>query len=365
MRRAHELASSAEQLRPDSPTLKIDVALDAIFDETMGNTDDFTLHEMEVYGVNCLDDASFAIATAGPHVQVEYAQSFRGDERGIFAALMPATPAVSPLLTAVDQEKAYAVGRFDLLRIYDTILGLIGSTRDDGTAVRRQIEEDLGFDPGPGLLAHMTDEVMLSLPLTDSLNLFDRPQDTPWALTYRLRDVEAFKAGLKKLLPSFKPFFTRERTDMHGDIEIFRYGNMLSYDLWMAAGNGIFVFGGGSDAEERIIRTLDRCAQLPTTLPDDHAPPKGFAPLRRFLPPGLNGYTTGNLGSLANFPTWLWMDATSWLLPRPPMGRTDFDPDEEAEQQQALARLLREHQLDLLRSATGYADRTWRWRFYW
>ena len=312
---------------------------------------------MKALGLTTVGAGKVTLGTAGPRVMLEYAQQFSQDDRGLFSAFLPATQTVPTLLQAVG-EGSWTVGHFDCSKLYETVLTAVAAAmapKDEDLAA--DIQESMGVNPATDLLAHMTDEVMLWLPEPDSFD--DGIDRAPWALTFRLKDDAAFAKGLFKMLPQARPFLQRERSEKHEDVELFRYGNMVGYDLWLAAGRGVFTLAGGRGAEDRVAEVLDRCKDLPAALTAEQQRPAGFAPLARHLPPGCHGYAQGSATNIVSLPTSLWIELLQEFLPIP-IANPSFDADEDAERREELDELLRAHRLNVARSATGYADRTWR-----
>jgi len=364
LRRARKLAGDqSEKIKPNSPALRVQFDFASIIAMAMGNAPGDDLAMMKALGFDTIGTGTATLGTAGPRIQLEFAQAFTADERGLFSALLPSTPSIPSLLLAMPKEGTWSVGHLDCLKVYETVLeAVIAADVGGDTDLRAKIKEDCGIDPAEDLLAHMTDDVMFWLPEADDFD--DRIDKTPWTMTWRLRDEDAFRDGLFALLPKARPFLQRETTETHGDVELFRYGNMLGYDIWLAVGRGVFVFAGGRDAEERIGTVLDGCVDLPAEIPADRRLPEEFMPVKRYLPPGCHGFAIGNATNLVSLPTSLWFDAIGWFTPMPGIG-VDLDPDEDVERREALAELLEKHRLNVARSATGYAERTWHWRLYW
>ncbi|MFO1078656.1 MAG: hypothetical protein U1E73_13110 [Planctomycetota bacterium] len=356
--------TKSEPVSPLSPALQIRFDFPAIVAAGLGAAGNDQRDFMSAIGLPGLGAGTFSVSTAGPRVLVEYAQGFSGDDRGIFAALMPDTPTVPTLLAARPEKGFWTVGHFDLQKLYNSILTAVCKMEnEDLDATRAKIVEECGIDPDVDLLAHATDDVMVWAPETEGAE--ESPLRTNWVLTFRLRDEVAFRKGLFALLPKARPFMQRERSEKHDDVEIFRYGNMLSYDLWLAAGHGVFVVSGGHDAQEHLEEMLDHCAKLPATLAADLVVPADFAPLKRYLPPGCHGYSLGDASQVASMPALVWDDLFGLWRFAPLGSKPPEDPEEAETRRKETVELLREHRLDVARSATGYADRTWRYRFYW
>lgn len=361
--RARSLAVDlGEPLRPDSPALTARIDFAQLIATAIANEPGSDGAIMKALGLTTVDVGKITLGTAGPRVLLEYAQQFTQDDRGLFSAFLPATQTVPILLQAVG-EGSWTVGHFDCGKLYDCVLEAVAAAMaPDDEDLAADIKESLGVDPATDLLAHMTDEVMLWLPEPDSYD--DGIDRTPWALTFRLKDDGAFAKGLFKMLPQARPFLQRERSEQHEDVELFRYGNMIGYDLWLAAGRGVFTIAGGRGAEDRLAEVLDRCKNLPAELAADQQRPADFATLARHLPPGCHGYAKGSATNIVSLPTSLWFELLQEVLPIP-IPRPSLDPDEDAERREELDELLQAHRLDVARSATGYADRTWRLRFFW
>lgn len=312
-------------------------------------------------GLDSLGPLTFTVDTAGPSVQLELAQDFRTAPSGLFAALCPGSAAVPELLRLVaPTTMSWKVGRFDFGAMYEAVLAAISASGTDTLdALRAEIRKSMGLDPATDLLAHVTDEMMF---LGSPLRGLDRPSEFTWVMAVRLRDQKQFRAGLAMAMSKAKPFLQREHTVKVGVAELFRYGSMAGYDVWLATGHDLFALAGGRDAEEELTALMQRAA---TPAPADAPPPQpmtSFAPLQHHLPTGLNGVASGDLDSLVAMPIEWWLLAADGLLPfRSPAAAEPSDP----EQQAAVRALLQQHNLATLRTATGRAERTWRWRLFW
>lgn len=314
----------------------------------------------QALGVECLGPTTLTLTTAGPQVEFELAQAFAGAPSGVFAALFPPTGTLPALQHLLPKDGSWKIGRFDLLALYDAIEKAAAVNDVDLDDARKEMRDDMGCDLRDDLLAHMTDELLfLGSPVRDS----ERLAETGWALAWRLRDRAAFEKSLDIALAHAKPALSREATIEDGDAKLHRYGNMFGYDLWFAVGSDLFVIAGGADTEARLESLLHtENGVAPATATGEPTLPKGLASLRRHLPPGLNGLASGDLDSLTAIPAVWWLGMLREIVPFVNVGR-DEEPDDDAAEQ--LRDLLRQHQLDTLRSATGHAERTWRWRLFW
>ncbi len=350
---------------PNTPAMRVEVALPALVGlaRTQGEAkpDSDEWPTMKALGVECLGNSVLTLTTAGPHLQLELVQSFLSAPRGLFAAFFPETATVPALLQLLPKDRSsWRIGRFDLQALLAAIEQVAAANDVDLDDLHKNMREEMGIDLSADLLAHMTDEVvLLGSPLRD----VDRLQETGWALAFRLRDRAAFEKSLDIALAHAKPMLSREATIEDGDTKLHRYGNMFGYDLWFAVGADLFVVAGGSEAEDRL-KSLFQAEKgaTPASETGELVLPKGLASLQRYLPPGLNGIASGDLDSLAAIPAAWWLGMLREVAPfveSPASGEPDPD------QAQQMRDLLAKHQLDTLRTASGHAERTWRWRLFW
>jgi hypothetical protein len=259
---------------------------------------------------------------------------------------------------------SWKVGHFDFLALYLTIEKALATVNQTANEVRADAKKELGVDIVDDLLAHLTDDVLL---ITSPVVQIERPEDFTWTLAIRLRDEEAFGKNLLTAIAKGKPFIQREATQKIGDVEIHRYGSMFGYDVLMGVGKGAFVLAGGREAEAQITALLEALKTMPTAV-DPAAKNPGFEDLQRHLPPGCNGLAVGDIGSIVAIPGRLWLEILGELTPNRllrGLPGLPSDEDDDPEQRDAVIELLKQHGLATLRSATGYAERTWRWRLFW
>ncbi|MBX3462846.1 MAG: hypothetical protein KF830_06720 [Planctomycetes bacterium] len=345
---------------PAAPALQFEVALPAWFELQRGP--DAAAGEAEAWqalGVDCLGTASLSLSTAGPHVRGELAQGFREPPRGLFAALCP--PAGAPTLQRLvpPGRSTWKAGVFDFVALHDVVTTALASRHADTAEIRADLRERLGVDLRDDLLAHLGTEVLFVG--GEGFADFDRLDRMPWALAVRLRDRGAFEPNLGKALAKARPMLSRAATVEHGPAKLHRYG-AFGYDLWFAVDDGLFVLAGGDDAEARLTALFD-AARKPAAGPADAdagSLPAPFAALQRHLPPGLTGLAEGDLDSLAAMPAGLWLELVDDMVPWSLRGDGG-----EADDPAALRALLAAHGLDVVRTATGFRDGTWRWRLFW
>ncbi|HEX6810752.1 MAG TPA: hypothetical protein VF384_03930 [Planctomycetota bacterium] len=360
--RAFAAKASGKPPPPNSPALRLQVDLPAIVALSAKGAGANDAAAMRQWGLSSLGNCELTLGTAGPHVQMELAQEFLADaERGAFAALLPATAGIPALRHCVPAGPgSWKVGHFDFLALYLSIEKALATINQTAKDMRAEIRKELGVDIVDDLLAHLTDDVLLILSPSAQI---DRPEDVTWTLAVRVRDEAAFGKGLTTMMAKGKPYLTREATQKIGEVEVHRYGTMFGYDVMMCVGNGVFAIAGGRDAEQQVTAMLNAAKSMPAA-PDAAAAAKNpaFDDLQRHLPPGCNGLAIGDIGSVIALPARLWFGLLDEFT-----GLPGFDPDAEddPEQREAALALLREHRLATLRSATGFTERTWRWRLFW
>jgi hypothetical protein len=313
---------------------------------------------MDALGLGSLGRVQMSIATAGPHVMAEIAQTFTPAPRGLFAAFFPPAQQLPTLQRAVPAKAAsWRSGHFDFTALHDAVVAALDASGfTGGTDVAAEMKEDLGLDLRQDVLAHVTTEMLFT---GSPLQGLDRPSQFTWSFAAKLKDSAAFAKGLATLLAKSKPFLSREETTTVDGVEVQRFGNMFGYDLLVAVGNGTFLFGGGRDIEEQFAALL--AATKPTgdaaVVPAHVA--NVLAGLGKAVPPGLNGQAQGDLDSLFAVPLEWWLMPFENMLPMPIAAEDDPDARE------ATRELLKAHNLGSVRTATGYADSVWRWRLYW
>jgi hypothetical protein len=292
-------------------------------------------------------------------VQAELAQQFATAPKGLFAALCPPVQGVPALQRAVPKQGSWRVGHFDTRALCETVLAMIDAERsNDNSDTRAEAKKELGIDLVDDVFAHMTDEILVA---GSPLQTIERPEDFTWAIAVRLRDEQKFAQGLDTLLQHARPMLQRAETRTIEGIECRRYGTAVNYRIWIATGSGTLFASGGHDAEDRLTELIAAVKK-----PTDAAAPaanvaSAFADLAKHMPPGLNTQARGDLDGIFALPAEVW-----WMLLEdvPQFGRRSHG-DSDADEREHVRAVLKEHNLDVLRTATGYADSTWRWRVYW
>ena len=360
---ARALAGPAKAPAPNTPALRLSIDLPNIIKMAAAAEAGNDWEQLRSLGFDSLGVLQMSVATAGPHVLAEVAQAFTSDERGIFAAFCPAATGVPELRRLTAPRGSWRVGHFDLRALYSSLLPVVASWMGNSTAeLKAEMKRETGIDLDTDLLAHMTTSVALAIePITE----LEEPDDASWTLVWQLGDEKAFARGLDTLIASSKPLLSREATETKDGIELHRYGNMFGYDLWLAVGHGHWVIAGGSDAEALLSKALQQCkpgsgAAAPAPAASDREANE-FAALQRFLPAGVHGLGRAELDAFVALPMELWWFLLGRLSPLP----VDSPGEDSEETRGARRELLRSHGLGTVRTATGYAERTWRWRLFW
>ncbi len=346
--------------KPGSPAARMTFDLPALL-ETMQAEPEAAF--LEAMGFTDLRHLTFTLAAAGPRVQLGCDVEIDGPPRGVVKALMPAREGISSLAALLpEQVAATKIARFDVQALVEGIFAAV--TLEDEDA-RAEIEEELGLDLVDDLFVHATDELLvLGAPLAD----YDRLREATWSLAWRLKDEAKFRAGYEALLNKAKGFLTKSETvDLDG-VELRRYGNLTNYDLWMAVGNGVWVISAGRDAEETATDLLRRAKSTDGSAAGK--PPARFADLARHLPNGVNGFSFVDLDAFAATPVEWWYElADPGALLIPMLGQrrrvSDGELDATEEAVEKARALLKKNNLSTIRTATGSAGGTWRWRLYW
>lgn len=346
---------------PTSPALHIQLDL-ARLTKIAGVVDLGWREVADALGISDLDQLEFALRAAGPRVELDVSMSLQKAARGMVAAFLPNRQSVSGMLRVLPkQASAWKVGRFDCKALYDGIIAAIGASEIamNPGSIRKDINEEVGIDVDKDLLGNMTDELLV---VGSPFQNFDSREEATWMIAFRIKNDATFRAALLKMAKRAKPFLSVAETVEIDGVEMRRYGNMLNYDLWMAAGNGLFVLAAGRDAEDEVADLLRRAKGQ--DLAESAEVPAAFADLKRHLPPGHNGLAHADLKSVLAIPSEWWFDIFAEVLPHIARGPA-MDPEEAEEHQEQIRKLLEAHNLLKVRTATGFSDSRFHWRLFW
>ncbi|MGK0301989.1 MAG: hypothetical protein ACI89X_002871 [Planctomycetota bacterium] len=343
--------------KPTSPALRISIDMPSLL---ALDDDPDTVKIHEALGFSQMRELSFAVRAAGPRVELDISSSIEGAARGVVKAFAPPSQGVSGLAQLLPKKAtAWKIGRFDGRAMFNGIVDAIaaGGWNNTREEVLEEVNEECGTDVDDQLLANLSDEMLV---VGSPFQNFDSADEATWLVGFRTKDEAKFLASFKAMMQNMKWLLSGSETVDVDGVELRRYGNLLSYDLWMAAGNGMFVIAAGRDAEEEATAVLQKAKgqtfAVLTELPTSHKE------LERYLPPGLNGLAQADLSSVLAIPSEWWIDALNGV---PFLFRPQVDPEEAEEQQQRLHKLLQSNNLGLVRSATGFADGRWHWRLFW
>lgn len=344
--------------KPTSPALRISFDIPALL--ALDNDPD-TIKIYEAFGVSQMEHLSMTVRAAGPRVELNAAATFQGEPRGVMKAFAPTSQGVSGLSQLLPKKAtAWKVGRFDGRALFNGVVDAVAasgwnSTREE---VLAEANQECGTDVDGELLANLSDEMLV---IGSPFQNFDRIDEATWLVGFRVKDEAKFLASFRAMMKKMKWLFSGSETVDVDGVELRRYGNMFSYDLWMAVGNGVFVISAGRDAEEEATAVLQKAKghtfAVATELAASHIE------LKRYLPPGLNGLAQADLASVLAIPSEWWLESLNNVLPF--INGPRIDLDEAEAQQQRFHRLLTANNLRLVRSATGFADGRWHWRLFW
>lgn len=319
-------------------------------------------------GLDGVQAITATLTTAGPHLQAEAAVRFAAAPQRLLAALTPARTALPRLAHALPAgAPTFRLGHFGFQAMWRVITEVAAFEMNSTPAeIAAEAKAAVGIDPGAGFFDLLGDEVLMT---TQTVDEDERPAKATWAIAVAAVDGPALQRNLQTLLDGAKPHLTRQESTTIAGVPFSRYGNVLGYPLWIGVGARAMYLAGGGDAE----------GELAALIPAAEAPPADAAPaaldpalagLQRALPAGMSGAARYDLqhGSLlVDLVTGGLEGSLAGMLLRGVRG-----DDDAAEAQEALAAakeewlaLLRAHRLTSLRSATGYADGTWRFRLYW
>lgn len=315
-------------------------------------------------GADGLREVTTTITSAGPHVVMEATARFADAPTGLFAALTAPRSSLPKIARALPAgAPTFRVGHFDFAAMWDFVVAAVAAESSTSTdAMATEIAQELGIDLGDGFFRLLGDEVLMTTrPVEDP----DRPVKSTWALAIGLKDGPRFATALTKLVDALKPNVTRLETETLAGVACSRYGNLLNYPLWLGAGARGFYLAGGSEAADELATLIAAVEAAPA---DDAAPTAidaAFDGLRRALPAGLSGASRYDLQHGSVVYDALFEGLGSMLLGNPFFDGAELDRAAMQEAKEAWLARLRANNLATLRTATGYADATWRFRLFW
>jgi hypothetical protein len=336
-----------QQLRPPL-ALRIDTAALVARQEARGTAD----KELQIIGVRSLGECTLELGTAGPHVMLELAHTFKDGERGLFGALFPdaqGLPAFAAL--AEPNDAGVKVGRADPNALYEPILGLMKEF--DGDNAEKSMVSHLGTKDS-GFLAQFTGEYLVFGAGEDPSLTGSGPD---WGIALRIRDAAAMAAAWHTLRKEIG-FTELETTDLGDGWQLQRLGGLVQLDV--VIGKEMFAPAHGTAASDRL-RALVTAAQKHDWSKPATAPAR-LQEVQRFAPAGWNGFGEGNVGELfAQVVLALQtLDEITGSLPVVQHLGNFGDED-----RKALLQLLTEHHLQTAHSLTGYSGRRWCFRVIW
>lgn len=315
-------------------------------------------------GADGLREVTTTLTSAGPHLVMEAAARFAAEPTGLFAALTAPRSALPKLARALPAgAPTFRVGHFDFAAMWDFAIAVMAAeSGKSADAMAKEIAQDAGVDLGDGFFRLLGDEVLMTTrPVDDP----DRPAKTTWALAIGLEDGARFATALQALVDALKPNVTRLETETIAGVACSRYGNVLNYPLWLGAGARGFYLAGGSEAVDELATLVAAVEAAPADGAAPTAIDAAFDGLRRALPVGMSGASRYDLQHGSVVYDALFEGLGGMLLGNPFADGDELDREALAEAKEAWLARLRANNLATVRTATGYADRTWRFRLFW
>ncbi|MEY2716557.1 MAG: hypothetical protein RIT24_2900 [Planctomycetota bacterium] len=300
-------------------------------------------------GLESMREIGLSIRAAGPQAQVEASMRFDGKDRGLFEILFPDTqglPAISALRPA--DAALWKTGRCDFRAIRRVIRAF--ADRVDATA--DNVDEEMPpaiFDEQEGLLAHFTDEYAFASSAQSVEDLEDSQSNLVFAV--RIRDhakfADKWNAARKDL------GFTELSSEEQDGFVVQRLGGLVA--VTAAYGPELLVIGYGRDVRDQVDAWITK-AQDGAWTTSKPAMPQG---LSRAAPDGCNGTAEGQVAMV------LGQIVGSMGFVQSITGDMGQGFDWQQVDVEAVQQLLKEHNLDIARSLTGYRDGWWRMRVFW
>lgn len=303
----------------------------------------------QMFGANSLRDLAITVGTAGPNALLESSMSFSGNDRGLFSVIFPdvqGLPAIAALRPA--STTLWKTGRCD----FAAIDALIRSSNEAAGMSQEAMDRDLPptvFGKDEGVLAHLGNEYAVFGTPGSIEELDDGNFDIGIAI--RLRDHAAFAEKWKRARKDLG--FTELESETVDGFVVQRLGGLVA--VTAAYGPDVLVIGYGKNVREQIDAVLAKAKDGNWTNAEV-ALPQG---LQRNAPNGCNGMAEGRvaliLGQVVALSSMVMGMTGGVDLPFDP---EQFDPE-------AAEALLKQHNLDVARSLTGYRDGKWTMRVFW
>lgn len=304
---------------------------------------------MQMFGANALRDLAITIGTAGPNALIESSMSFSGNDRGLFSVIFPdvqGLPSVAALRP--DATTLWKTGHCD----FAAIDALVRGSNEAAGRTQEELDRDLPpavFGKDDGVLAHLGNEYALF----GTPGSVDEMEEGNFdiGIAMRLRDHAAFAEKWKRARKDLG--FTELESETVDGFVVQRLGGLVS--VTAAYGPDLLVIGYGKNIREQIDAVLQKAKDGSWTKAEV-ALPQG---LQRNAPNGCNGMAEGRValivGQVAALSSIVMGMTGGMDLPFDP---EQFDPE-------AAEALLKQHNLDVARSLTGYRDGKWTMRVFW
>ena len=314
---------------------------------TAGDSQDRAASEM--LGLGSMRELGLTIWTAGPQVQVESSMRFDGKDRGYFEILFPDVQGLPAIASLLPKGAAlWKTGRCDFAAIDDIARKAVEATGGDPAAMNESMPEAI-FDEKKGVLSHFTNEYALASTAASFEDLEDGESDFVFAV--RIRDHVAFAEKWKAARKDIG--FTELSSEEQDGFVVQRLGGLVS--VTTALGPDLLVIGYGRNVREQIDAWIAKAKDGAWTSSQPAVPQA----LTRAAPDGCNGMAEGQVAMVLG-----QVIGVTSMLPMV-LGDTGLDLNPQDIDVEAVRQLLKEHNLDVARSLTGYRDGWWRMRVFW
>lgn len=324
------------------PPLSVRLDVPAVIGSTDGAPDAYT---NEMLGMDAMREFALTIGTAGPQVQIESSLHFDGKDRGFFEILFPDAQGLPAIASLLPQGAAFwKTGRCNIA----AAAGIAKKSRDASGAGPGDMPDAI-FDEKQGVLAHFTNEYAMASTAASYDDFENGESDFVFAV--RIRDHVAFAEKWKAARKDIG--FTELSSEEQDGFVVQRLGGLVS--VTTALGPDLFVIGYGRNVRDQIDAWIAKAKDGAWTTSKPSVP-QG---LTRAAPDGCNGSAEGQVAMVLG-----QVVAAMSMMPML-LGNTGLDLDPQDLDIDAVQQLLKEHNLDVARSLTGYRDGWWRMRVFW
>ena len=304
-------------------------------------------------GLPTVEEFTFELGVAGPHLRIDLRQSFLSDDRAAMSAFFPDRQGLPKLanLPAPDST-GWKTGYFDMQAFYEALLSAVNAATDGEWD--EEVHQFFGGDAKTGIQAFMTGEYVMFGSGLDLNNPFDNSPS--YGLAFALSDEDQFRKAWQTATGAWGWKETYSE-DVEG---MLLQSLQLNNQTWCGIGHGLFLFSSGEKAESRIRDLAIAVAENPNWKAQPVTPSAELQRLLRHAPPGLNGYAQGHIGEMYA-QIGLAFSILNDLVDVPSL-EWELGQDNQRED---VMELLTKHGLLRAYSMTGYHNRRWHHRMLW